>query len=118
MIQKSGLQNVLDFLEVDLTRIAVGTGAAPEYLSTQLTSEVFRNSPSDSFFDGLTLVKELFLDESQANVTITEIGILGDGATGTAGSGALFASAGAAIQKTDTQSLTVSFEISIQEVPQ
>ncbi|NOK15284.1 hypothetical protein [Corallococcus exercitus] len=116
MINNSGLARVIELLDADLTIIAVGTGAAPTREATQLTSELLRKSVSETFIDGNILVKELFLNENEANGTLTELGLFGDGATTTPGTGSLFASSAANIVKNNTQSLTVSFEIEVQEV--
>lgn len=110
MINKSGFDRLSAYLDSELTYVAVGTGAAPSYSATALTAETFRNTVSDTFTEDRTLVKELFIDESQANVTITEVGIFGNGGA------ELFASFNTNLVKTDTQSLTVSFEIEALEV--
>lgn len=117
MINNSGgFQRIIELLNADLTHIAVGTGTTLTADSTQLVTEVFRNAVSETTIDGNVLIKELFLSESQANVTIREIGLLGTGATGSVGSGELFASELASIPKDNTQSLTISFEIEALEV--
>ncbi|CAM3876920.1 hypothetical protein COLU111180_12010 [Cohnella lubricantis] len=116
MLNDSGLQRVIDFLDDDLDVIAVGTGATPSRSARQLTEEVLRKTASETFIDGDVLIKELFLDETEANVTITEWGIFCNGASVVPGSGELFASTGANITKNDTQSLTLSVEIEVVEV--
>ena len=116
MLNNSGLSRVIELLDADLSVIAVGTGAAPTREATQLTSELLRKAVSETFVDGNILVKELFLDENEANGTLTELGLFCDGATTTPGTGALFASSAANVVKNNTQSLTISFEIEIREV--
>jgi hypothetical protein len=116
MLNNSGLQRVIGLLDQDLTVIAIGTGSAPSREATQLSSEVLRKVVSDTLIDGDILIKELFLDESEANVTITEWGVFCNGATTASGSGQLFASTGANIVKNNTQSLTLSVEIEVVEV--
>ena len=116
MMNDSGIQRALELLDGDLTHIAIGTGAAPNRDATKLTQEVYRKAVSDSFIDGNVLVKEIFLEESEGNVAITEWGIFCDGATDDVDSGNLFASTAADIQKDNTQSLTLSVEIEIVEV--
>jgi hypothetical protein len=116
MLQTVGIERVIELLNTDLSVIAIGNGTAPAVSGTQLTAETLRKTVTTSLVDGNTLVKEIYFDESEANGTITEIGLLGDGATGTVGSGNLFASGAAAIVKDSTQSLTVSFEIEVKEV--
>lgn len=116
MIQTAGLTRVLEVINTDLTVIAVGNGTAPTSSDTALTNETSRKLITTSLIDGTTLVKEIYFDESEANGTITEIGIFGDGATATAATGIMFGSGAASLVKDSTQSLTVSFEIEIKEV--
>lgn len=112
----SGLSRAVSLLSADLTAIAVGTGATPSASATQLTTELARGLVTSTTIDGYTIIKELYFSETQANGTLTELGLFCNGATATAGSGQLFASGGASTIKTNTQSLTVSFEIEILEV--
>lgn len=116
MLNDSGIQRVLELLDDDLTHIAIGTGTAPNRAATKLTAESYRKAVSENFLDGNVLVKEIFLDESEGNVAITEWGIFCNGATTTPGTGNLFASTAASIQKDNTQSLTLSVEIEVVEV--
>jgi hypothetical protein len=116
MIHDSGLSRVVDLLNTDLTVMAIGTGAAPVRGDTQLPSEYLRKEVTESALDGNILIKELYLDESTGNTTITAWGVLGSGATESSGTGALFASTGGSITKNDTQSLTLSVEIEVVEV--
>ena len=116
MIHTSGINRALALLDNDLGIIAVGTGTAPSASATQLTNTLLRKTITTSVIDGNTLIKEIFLDETEANATLTELGLLGNGANTSANSGSLFASGTAAITKDATQSLTISFEIEIKEV--
>ena len=116
MLNDSGLSRVIELLDAELTVIAVGTGRAPVRTDTQLDGELLRKSVSETLIDGNVLVKELYLDETEGNGTLTGLGLLGDGATTTPGTGSLFASSAANLVKNNTQSLTISFEIEIMEV--
>ena len=116
MINNAGLNRVIALLNTELTVIAVGTGAAPGAADEQLTTELIRKLVSESTVDGFTLIKELYLDTSEGNGALTELGLLGEGADATPASGKLFASGAASTTKTDTQTLTVSFEIEVKEV--
>jgi hypothetical protein len=116
IIHTSGIDRVIALLDSDLDVIAVGSGATANLNDTQLPSEFFRKLTQVGVVDGNVLIKEIFLDESEANGNITSIGILGSGATATAGTGQLFASGPAALLKDNTQSLTISFEIEVKEV--
>lgn len=116
MIQALGLERVIALLNSDLSVIAIGDGSAPVSTSTELTNETLRKPVTVSLIDGNTLVKEVYFDESEANGMITEIGLLGAGATVSVGTGQLFGSGAASITKDNTQSLTISFEIEVKEV--
>lgn len=116
MINNSGLARVRDLINADLTVIVVGTGTAPIATATQLTTELLRKDISETMIDGNIIIKELYLNETEANGTLTELGVLGNGATSTPGTGELFASSSSNIVKDNTQSLTISVEIEIKEV--
>jgi hypothetical protein len=116
MIHNSGINRVIGLLDSDLDVIAVGSGSVPTASATQLPSEFYRKLTQSGVVDGNVLIKEIFLDETEANGNITSIGILGVGATTSVGSGQLFASGAAALAKDNTQSLTISFEIEVREV--
>jgi hypothetical protein len=115
MINDSGIARLIELVEADISYVAVGTGSVA-ISSTQLGNEIFRKSVSDTEIDGNTLIVECFFDTSEANNTLTEIGSLADGATGSAGTGTLFATSLSSVEKDNTQSLTVSFEIEFSEV--
>lgn len=116
MINNSGLSRAATILSNDMTVIAVGTGATPSASATQLTTELTRGSVTTTTIDGYTIIKEIYFTEAQAIGNLTELGLFCNGATTTAGTGQLFASGAAAVNKTSTQSLTISFEIELQEV--
>jgi hypothetical protein len=116
MINNSGLSRAATILAADFNAIAVGTGATPSASATQLTTELTRGLVTTSTIDGYTIIKEIYFSEAQAVGNLTELGLFCNGATATAGSGQLFASGAAAVNKTSTQSLTISFEIELQEV--
>lgn len=116
MITNALLNRIVALLDVDITHIGIGTGAAPAVGDTTLASETQRKATT-SLIDGATLILEGFWDESEANgVTFTNAGVFGNGATGTIGSGQLFAGGAINVPKTDTQSLTVSVEITVEAV--
>ena len=117
MITDSGLNRLLNVLSEELSHIGLGTGTAPIQTSILLTSEQLRKQVTDSLIDGTTLVSEIYLDENEGNgLNFSEVGIFCDGACNTIDTGKLFA--GGAMDKTkdNTQSLTVSFEITVMEV--
>jgi|SanBayMetagenome_1026888.scaffolds.fasta_scaffold27195_4 hypothetical protein len=116
MIHTSGINRVLALLDAELTAAGVGTGTAPSVSDTQLTDELYRKPITLGVIDGNALLKDMFLDETEGNGTITEIGLFGAPSILSAGLGELFQSGGANITKDSTQSLTISFEIEVKEV--
>jgi hypothetical protein len=109
---KDGL---LSDLDTNLIYMAIGTGSAPAPYDVILASELLRKI-ANKFIDGDTLIADLFLDESEGNgVTYTNAGIF-RGGTITVGTGSLFVGGAINTVKTNTQTLTVSYEISVQEV--
>lgn len=114
-----GIGRVLTLIDIDLTHMAVGNGTlVTPATATLLTNEFARKPISDSLFDDNILVKDAFFDENEAIGTIKEIGIFGTGATSVINTGKVFASfrPDPIVDKTNTQSLTVSVEIEVVEV--
>lgn len=110
MLNDSGKKGVITYLMGALTVGAVGDGSTPPQVSdTQLVHQTYEKAVSDALLDGTTLIKEIFLDETEGNGSVTEIGIKLD-------DGTLFSSFGnLVITKDNTQSLTLSFEIDVAE---
>lgn len=79
--------------------LAVGTGSipagqsGPQATDTALWTEYFRQAISTTTISGNQVDLSSVFASGSANTTYTEAGIFGDGATGTAGSGQLFAHA-------------------------
>lgn len=116
MITDSLLDRIVSYLETDITHIGLGTGSAPIVSDTSLASETERKAAT-SFIDDTTLVCEGFWDETEANgVTYTNAGVFGNGATSTIGTGELFAGGALNAEKDNTQTLTVSIEITVEAV--
>ncbi|HYG58661.1 MAG TPA: hypothetical protein VD902_11445 [Symbiobacteriaceae bacterium] len=111
-VAPTGVQRVLDLLDADLSHIALDSGATTD---AGLAAEHYRAALTPPFRDGATTVLEVYLDETQGN-GLTETVALLAGATGTPGTGTLFAYQGAAIEKTDRDSLTISFEVTVEGV--
>lgn len=110
------INRVVGFLEGDITHISVGTGAEPSEASTTLASESLRKLTT-KFIDETTLICEGYWDENEGNgVTYTNAGVFGNGATDSLGTGELFAGGGINIPKTNTQSMTVSIEITVEQI--
>lgn len=117
MITNAGLNRLLTILSTELSHIGLGSGTPPTETSTLLSNEVLRKQVTAPLMDGTTLVSEIYFDETEANDTnFTEVGIFCDGATSDINTGTLFAGGGIDVTKNNTQSLTISFEITVLEV--
>lgn len=102
-----------------VTYLALGTGAnsggnAPDVSDTSLVTELIRKQISVRSATGDTASFRVFFNTSEANNTLTEIGLFGDDATVTAGSGTLFARAVIDKTKTDSETLTIDWELSVE----
>jgi hypothetical protein len=110
----SGLIRILELIEDDVSHIGVQSGAAPTVNSSVLNTEYARKGVTDPLIDGYTFVVDAFFDTADGNGTITGWGVFGDGATDTLATGTLIAATTADIVKDDTQSLTLSAEITLR----
>lgn len=116
VVTSAMLNRILAMLDVDITHLGVGTGVEPGAGDTVLTGEAQRKAAT-STIDGLTLIKEGYWDETEGNdITYTNTGVFGNGATGDVSTGELFAGGAIKIPKTNTQSMTVSVEITVEAV--
>jgi len=114
LITNAGLARVLALLDQDLEYFGLGVGTSPEADSENLDQEAIRKIATATI-DGDTLIKEVYLDESQGNgIHFTSAGIFGDGATNVIGTGKLFAGAEINVDKDQYESLTVSIEITVE----
>lgn len=117
MITDTGLNRLLTIFGTELSHIGLGTGTPPIQSNTLLSNEQLRKQVTDPLIDGTTLVSEIYLDENEGNgLNFSEVGIFCDGASNTMDTGKLFAGGGMDKTKDNTQSLTVSFEITVMEV--
>lgn len=112
--------SLIDFLvgviNGDITHIGMGTGATPAVGSDTLPDETERKA-SSNFVDANALICEVFWDTGEANgVTYTNAAVFGDGATATIGTGKQRVAGAINVPKTNTQSLTVSVEITVEAV--
>jgi hypothetical protein len=110
MIHDGGIAKVLALLNASLINMKVGNGAAPAKAATDLTSPVLTVA-ADNLIDGIALVQDAYLDETQAvGETLTEAGVFDD-------EGNIFASSAlSSFAKTATNSLTVIAETEVVEV--
>jgi hypothetical protein len=116
LISNVGISRLITLLSNDLQYVSIGTGAAPTLSDTVLAGENIRKLATTTI-DENTIIKELFLDTGEGNgVTFKNAGTFCNGATATKGTGQLFAGGGLNITKTSLQSLTVSIEITVEEV--
>jgi hypothetical protein len=112
-VPDAGLLRILALIDADLTHIAVSTDA-PTETDTQLPTEFARKEVTLSFTDGLTVVKETYFDETEANGLIGGWGTFGVGATDSANTGTLIIAGPSDFTKTNIDSLTLSAEITIR----
>lgn len=102
----------------DVTYLAVGTGAsgggdAPAVGDTTLKTELIRKQISVRSSTTDTANFRVFFSTSEANDTLTEIGLFGDDATVAGDSGTLFARAVITKTKTDAETLTIDWSLTI-----
>jgi hypothetical protein len=94
--------------------VAVGTGAGtPAASDVALFSELARQATAQVVVSGSTLTVQVFFSASQANGTWTEVGVFGNGATSTAGSGTLFGHAALSYTKTTALETIVAYSLSL-----
>jgi hypothetical protein len=100
-----------------ITYCAVGTGTnAPAAANTKLQTEIKRKQIADRSPVNGSVTYRTYFNTSEAVGALKEIGLFGDAATGTADSGTLFCRAAIDKAKTDTESLTVDWVVSISAV--
>jgi len=121
LVVQTGRNLVRDLLRgvaytTGITYVAVGTGSTATVLEdTLLGTEVFRDTITAFTSSNSRLTVQLYLSSADANgSTLTEAGIFGNLATGTANSGTLFARVvHSPIVKTVSISVTYNWEINI-----
>lgn len=99
-----------------VTYFAVGVGDtsggnAPDVSDTALNDELIRKQISVRSSVGNVAYFRVFFNTSEANGTLTEIGLFGDDASATPDSGTLFARAGIDKTKTDAETLTIDWSL-------
>jgi len=98
---------------------AVGTGSPPAGRSgpaagdTQLWTEYYRQAPTSYTLSGNQMLISTLFAAGVGNTTYTEAGIFGNGATGTANSGTLFAHATYNYNKTPSETLSNLYYIAL-----
>jgi len=117
LIVDTGANLLRDFLKGDavtgITHLAIGTdGTAPSTLDTGLIAEAFRKAITDVAFDNRMLRLTTFIASGDWSGTVAELGLFGNGATDTLGTGTLFSRVTPpAFTKSSTESLTVEWTL-------
>lgn len=97
-----------------ITYFAVGTGSdTPGESDINLHAELFRKPISVSSVTSNVATFTTYLATSEANDTLTEIGLFGDLATSTGSSGTLYAKTSINKVKTSSDTLTIEWSITI-----
>ena len=116
VVLNTAINNILEYLEDEVTHIGIGTGTAPAITDTLLNTELERKIATKLIDDNI-LVLETFYDTNEANgETYTNAGAFGDGATATINTGKLFFGGAINVEKTEAETLTISFEITVEAV--
>lgn len=97
-----------------ITYCAVGTSVIAATLAdTKLTSEIFRKLVSVRSVSGKVATFQTFFTTAEANGTLREAGLFGDGASVTTDSGTLFSKLAINRVKSSSDTLTMSWDITI-----
>lgn len=97
-----------------ITYCAVGTGTdAPAAADTTLQTETFRKQVSVRDYEDNVARFRTYFNTSEANATLREVGLFGDGASATTDSGTLFCRLSINKEKTDSESLTLDWEVQV-----
>jgi len=101
-----------------VTYFAIGTGDvsggnAPDVSDVALVDELIRKQISVRSSTGNTANFRIFFNTSEANGTLTEIGLFGDDASITPDSGTLFARAVIDKTKTSAETLTIDWSLDV-----
>ncbi len=94
-------------LSAEITHLGVGDGAAPDVDDVLLPDEVLRKT-ANSYLDGVEVIKEIYLDETELNgTTLKSAGVYGNGNT------EMYAGGTFEVLKQAGESLTISVEITV-----
>ena len=97
-----------------ITYCAVGTSVvAPALGDIKLTTEIFRKLVSVRSVSGKVATFQTFFTTAEANGSLREAGLFGDDASGTVDSGTLFAKLAINRVKSASDTLTMSWDITI-----
>lgn len=121
MIVDTGKQAIADALRGAtnnnrgiITYCGVGTGTtAPTEADTDLETELFRKEVSVRTVSGNVATFQTFFTTEEANGSLQEAGLFGDGATAVADSGTMFARVLINRTKTSNDTLTLNWNVTI-----
>lgn len=100
-----------------ITYLGIGTGTtAAAAGDTTLDTEVFRKQISVRTYTDEVAKFRIYLNTTEANVAIKEIGLFGDDATVTADTGTLYARLIIDKTKTSSETLTIDWEVELAAV--
>ncbi len=106
MISNKLITDIADFISNSIAAVAIGTGNEPALNDTTLDQEVLRKAGT-IYIDDDIVVAEMYIDETELNdINLTNTGIFDS----------MQLIAGGAIDeiKTNTESLTISLEITVE----
>jgi len=110
----AGLIGITDNNQGIITYCALGTSVVAATLAdTTLTTEIYRKLISVRSVSGKVATFQTFFTTAEANGTLREAGLFGDAATATTDSGTLFSKLAMNRVKTSSDTLTLSWDITI-----
>lgn len=110
----AGLMGTTDNNQGIITYCALGTSVVAATLAdTTLTTEIYRKLISVRSVSGKVATFQTFFTTAEANGTLREAGLFGDAATATTDSGTLFSKLAMNRVKTSSDTLTLSWDITI-----
>lgn len=109
MISDKTIQSIVTALNNDLTHIGIGNGGEPLPSDSTLDGEIIVKEV-ESYVDGNEIIKEIYLDENEANgLTIKNVGLYDE-------MNELRAGGPLNISKSENESMTISVEIEVERV--
>jgi hypothetical protein len=113
-ITNDGLSKILEVIKNEFTHVGLGNATGNlSNASTQLSNEFYRLQVTEDFVDGQTAVIEIYIDENQGNGVIKQVGLFAQG-TSAPNSGTLTVAENVDLSKSNTESMTISFEITLE----
>lgn len=97
-----------------ITYCAVGTGTnSPVVADSALQTELFRKQISVRTAEGRTAIFKTFFNRNEANGTLREAGLFGEGASAVTDSGVLFARLAINRTKSSNDTLTITWMVTV-----